>query len=268
MQPKPFVKWEGGKARLLPFIMQLVPDEIAHYWEPFVGGGALFCELFDRVQHSNLSDMNRELMIGYLAVKKHRLKLINRLCRYRMQHDDEDFYYWLRDDYEASSVVEVASRFIYLNKTGYNGKYRVNKKGHFNNSRGQYVNPTICDAQNIYALSDALKYATLRHMDFENIRPTEYDFVFCDPPYYNRSKYTLYTPYPFEVEDQKRLRDMALEWDEKGANVMLCNNDDDLIWDLYDGDFFIYEVDEYSGISRDTKSRKSYNTLVITNYEK
>ena len=268
MRPKPFVKWEGGKSRLLPILIGLAPNEVAHYWEPFVGGGSMFFEMFDRVQHSNLSDVNRELMLAYAAIKNHKLELIDLLCQYRMEHDDYDFFFYMRDEHEPEDIVEIAARFIYLNKAGFNGKYRVNKKGKFNNSRGKYKNPTICDAQNMYMACEALQYATLRNMSFENIKPTHSDFVFCDPPYYKRSKYTHYTPYPFGADEQEYLRDMALEWDEKEAYVMLCNNDDEYIWGLYEDDFYIYEVDEMSTVSGKSGGRGKYNTLVITNYEK
>lgn len=263
---RPFVKWAGGKRTLIPDIARLIPDSITTYWEPFVGGGAVFFALDSRIGVARLSDVNAELVLAYQSIKKRPEELIEVLTRHAEQHADTDYYYEVRKMTDSQCPVEVAARFIYLNKTCYNGLYRVNKQGKFNVPRGRYKNPAICDADNIRAATEVLKKATIRLYDFARIEPSSGDFVYCDPPY--DGTFTEYAANGFNEAEQKRLRDQALRWVNLGANVMISNADTDLIQELYGGEpFRISQVSAPRNINCKSDKRGSANELLITTYD-
>ena len=189
---QPFVKWAGGKRRLVPALAPYFPDEIGTYWEPFVGGAAVFFAFARRIKHAVLSDTNEELVLTYQIVKSDVEALIEQLRLHKRKHDkragqtyeDGKTYYRRVRDAEPTEPVEIAARFLYLNKTCYNGLYRVNSKGKFNVPEGRYKNPDICNADRLRETSQVLQNATIRVGDFTSIvQPSRNDFVYCDPPY-------------------------------------------------------------------------------------
>ncbi len=263
---RPFVKWAGGKRTLIPDIARLIPGSIHTYWEPFVGGGAAFFALDSKIGTARLSDVNAELVLAYQSIKKHPEDLIELLARHAEQHPDQDYYYEVRKMTHSKCPVEVAARFIYLNKSCYNGLYRVNKQGYFNVPRGRYKNPAICDADNLRAAHEVLQKATIRLQDFARIEPSSGDFIYCDPPY--DGTFAEYAAKGFDEMEQKRLRDRALRWDKLGANVMISNADTELIQELYsDAPFRISEVSAPRNINCKSDQRGSANELLITTYD-
>lgn len=229
----PFVKWAGGKRALIPDIAKHFPQRIDTYWEPFVGGGAVFFTMANRIDRAVLSDRNEELVITYQVVKEKVEDLIEALRIHAQGHKNDQYYSRVRSQ-EPSSALEIAARFIYLNKTCYNGLYRVNKSGKFNVPKGRYKNPDICNTERLRAANQVLQKATIRLGDFEKVvAPGSEDFVYCDPPY--DECFTGYQPEGFTPEDQERLRNAVNSWLDLGANVMLSNSDTPLIRKLYRG---------------------------------
>lgn len=234
----PFVKWAGGKRRLLPTILDLAPRQFKRYVEPFVGGGAVALAL----GHPSmlLNDVNEELMAAYHAVRDFPSQLIEALQRHEWAHS-ESYYYQVRAQTVGSEtgLVERAARLIYLNKTCYNGLYRVNRKGQFNVPIGRYANPKIVDREGILRASRALSSAQLFSMDFEPFMATNVqlgDFVYIDPPYValgGYSDFNRYSPLQFRADDQFRLRDTFERLIELGAYPVLSNSMTDETRELY-----------------------------------
>ena len=179
----PFLKWAGGKRALAPEIVKILPEQFNEYWEPFCGGGAVFFALDSRIQQAYLSDVNVELMLTYAMIRKNVEGVINQLEHHAKKHGGDYYKKIRKEGHNYRSPVKIAARFIYLNKTCYNGLYRVNKSGQFNVPMGSYKNPTICDKNNLLAAAEVLQKAVLRTHTFEKITPSKDDFVYCDPPY-------------------------------------------------------------------------------------
>ena len=224
--PRPFLKWAGGKGQLLAELRSLVPAGHGRYFEPFLGGGALF---FDRLPRDGmLSDVNAEIVGCYVAVRDEVEKLIRSLKRHRYE---ADHYYAVRDTNPADlSPVDRAARTIFLNKTGFNGLYRVNRSGKFNVPFGRYARPLICDEDNLRACSKALAHVDLRVCDFEEaaLRANAGDFVYFDPPYVPVSRtatFTAYAPGGFGQDAQERLADLFGRLAARGVHVLLSNSD-------------------------------------------
>ncbi len=243
---KPFVKWVGGKRGLVSQLLPLIPKNFNNYFEPFVGGGALFFELFNlgllRDKQIFIFDKNEELINSYIIVKNSPEKLLKGLKEFQTNHSKE-FYYEVRewdrkDDFKNLDEVLRAARFIYLNKTCFNGLYRVNKKGYFNVPIGRYKEPKIYDEELILNASYALQNATIEVADFSKV--LEYakkkDFIYFDPPYYplnETSNFTSYTDMAFLEEEQKRLYEVFNKLDKRGCFVMESNSDTEFIKNLY-----------------------------------
>jgi len=236
IRPKPFVKWAGGKGQLVEQLAAHMPETYSAYHEPFVGGGALFFYVCPKGAH--LSDLNEELINAFLVVKSDCENLLRSLKRHE---NTAEYYYRIRAlDPEGLDPVERASRFIYLNKTCYNGLYRVNKQGRFNVPFGRYKNPVYADECQLRLASKALQDADVRVADFEMVldQAKPGDFVYFDPPYQpvsNTSNFTSYTAGVFDEGEQRRLAAVFRELDRKGCYVMLSNSDSPLIHDLYSG---------------------------------
>ena len=265
---KPFVKWAGGKRTLAPEIAEHLPDDFNDYWEPFVGGGAVFFHLKaqGRIQgRALLSDINEDLISAYMAIKSESKDVIKSLGERQKKHEKEgrEYYEYVRNQNSKrfKKNSSIASRFIYLNKTCYNGLYRVNRSGKFNVPMGSYVNPNICDKENIMIASKALENASIKCHGFEESKPKKGDLVYCDPPY--DGTFTGYTDNGFRQEEQKRLRDKCIEWRETGANVVISNNNTQLVRDLYK-DFVLVEVEAARHINCDGDGRGKVAELVIT----
>ena len=235
---RPFVKWAGGKRQLLPSILKYLPDRFGKYHEPFLGGGAVFFRL--RPSLAFLSDSNERLIRAYNGVKNHVSDVIAILKTYR---NDKEVYLAARKiPIDSKTDAEVAAWLIFLNKTGFNGLYRVNSRNIFNVPFASNANARICDEENLKACAEALRVADLRCEDFDAVlkRASEGDLVYFDPPYVpvsGTSYFTSYTSGGFGVEDQVRLRDVARELKQRGVHVLLSNSSAKLVKDLYSSGF-------------------------------
>lgn len=269
---RPIIKWAGGKAQLLPKLQRHLPpmDRFSHYYEPFVGGAAMF--FFLQHERSYLSDTNEELVNLYTVVRDRLDELLCALRRHA-KLNSEAYFYQVRAQTPASmDDVERAARVIYLNKTCYNGLYRVNGKGEFNVPFGRYKKPTICDADNLEAASLMLRRATLSHGDYTRVLHDvgAGDFVYFDPPYHPlnaTSSFTSYTDKNFDANEQARL---ALEYRRlhaAGAYLMQSNSDTTLIRALYYG-FRIETVRANRAINSKGDKRGPISELLIMNYSK
>jgi DNA adenine methylase len=248
---RPFIKWVGGKRQLLPALLGHVPKTYGTYHEPFLGGAALFFGL--RPERAVLTDSNVRLIRTYLGIRDDVDTVIGLLKSYKY---DRGFFEEMRArDIDRRSDAEVAAWFIYLNRTGFNGLYRVNSKNRFNVPFGRYENPTICDEDNLRACSRALATATIDVKGFEAIleRADPNDFVYFDPPYVPlsaTSSFTSYTSDGFGPEQQTKLRDVALALKARGVRVLLSNSASPVVRELYRG-FQLEEV----GANRMVNSR-------------
>ncbi len=229
--PTPFLKWVGGKGQLLPELLARIPREFSGYHEPFLGGGALFFALTRkgilRGKKVHLSDSNEELVSTYQAIQDDVEAVIESLQQF--QYDRDQFYEVRAWDWKALPPPLAAARMIYLNRTGFNGLYRVNSKGGFNVPFGRYNKPRICDAENLRAVAKALRGAKLRNASFEEAvrRTRKGDLVYFDPPYEpvsRTSNFVAYARQGFGREDQERLASEFERLDRKGVMVMLSNS--------------------------------------------
>ena len=240
-RPRPFVKWAGGKRQLLAAIYKLVPEAYGTYHEPFVGGGAVFFALSPA--KAFLSDSNERLVRCYRGIKNHVADVIALLKEYKRNR--RFFLKMRRRDIDRGTDAEVAAWFIFLNKMGFNGLYRVNSKNRFNVPFGDNKRAQICDEDNLNACSRALATAEIRHEDFAGVRERAQagDLVYFDPPYVPLSAtsyFTSYTAKGFTPQDQVRLRDLALELKRKGVHVILSNSS--TAESLYEDDFSLSRV--------------------------
>jgi DNA adenine methylase len=237
--PSPFLKWAGGKRQLLPRILERVPSRVRTYYEPFVGGGAVFFALAaeHRFDRAVLGDANRELVACYEALRDDVEAVIRALRRYKY---DKVVYYRVRgQDPAALAPAARAARLIYLNRCGYNGLYRVNRAGVFNVPFGRYVNPVICDVGKLRAASRALAGVRLESQDFartlRGARPG--DFVYLDPPYVPlspTSSFTAYARTPFGAAEQSRLAATLRDLGARRVPALLSNSDCAETRTLYD----------------------------------
>jgi DNA adenine methylase len=243
---QPFVKWVGGKRGLLDQLLPLFVKDFMDYHEPFLGGGAVFFELYSRGflkdKKIYLSDINSELVNTYNVVKNNPLELIENLQRYKAQHSKE-FYYKIRakdreESFKTLTSIQRATRFIYLNKTCFNGLYRVNKKGQYNTPIGSYKNPNIVDKDTILSASKALQNATISNQTFDKVLDNvkSGDFIYLDPPYYpltTTANFTSYDSNCFLEDEQIKLFEIFKELDKKGCFVAHSNSDTKFIKELY-----------------------------------
>jgi DNA adenine methylase len=261
---RPFVKWAGGKRQLLPELLRHAPTSFGRYFEPFVGGGALFFELSP--PRAVLADVNRRLIRTYQGVRDHVDDVIALLAHYPHQ---EKFFYEMRDlDIDRESDAKVAAWFIYLNKIGFNGLYRVNRRDRFNVPFGRHRNPTICDEPTLRACSAALQSADLRVADFEDVvaEAQEGDLVYFDPPYVPlsvTSNFTAYSKDKFDLAGQVRLRDVALALKRRGVHVLLSNSSAEFVRSLYGSEFETIEVSATRLVNSKANRRGAITELVI-----
>lgn len=260
---KPIVKWAGGKTQLLSELIPRIPDYKGKYIEPFFGGGALYFALCP--ENAIIADSNPELINAYRMIAEHVEDVIELLSGYE---NTEEFFYKMRDiDWESLSEIEAAARFIYLNKTCFNGLYRVNKYGHFNVPYGRYKKPNICDASTLRAASEVLKGATIVCGDFIDVL-REYakpgDFVFLDPPYIPVSEYgdfKRYTKEQFRENDHRKLAEEVRRLQALGCYVILTNSNHPLVHELYKG-FPIDIIQTKRAISSKGNSRTGEDAIV------
>lgn len=221
---RPFLKWAGGKRSMLEHLLPRVPSTFGTYFEPFLGGGSLFFAV--QPERAVLGDTNRRLVRAYMGVRDRIDQVVDFLRR--SPHSKEFFLKLRRWDVDSADDASVASWVIYLNRTCFNGLYRVNRSGQFNVPFGDYVNPRICDEPNLRACSAALTSVEIRHDDFAGVleRAVAGDFVYLDPPYLPisvTSSFAAYTADGFTLRDHRRLRDVALGLKTRGVRVLICN---------------------------------------------
>ncbi len=264
--PRPFVKWAGGKRQIVHTLLDMSPRQYNRYFEPFLGGGAMFFAL--KPQQAVLADMNDELINTYIVVRDQVDALITDLARHR---NEKEYFYQVRaQDPAELSPVQRASRFIFLNKTCFNGLWRVNSSGRFNVPFGRYKNPRIVDEKNLRACSKLLKRARLLRSDFENTTDLAKpgDFVYFDPPYVPLSDtayFTAYTKKGFGPDEQRRLAGVFTKLAAKGVHVMLSNSDTPFVRDLYAG-FHSHTLEVARFINSNAARRRGFTEVIITNY--
>ncbi|MDX2214318.1 MAG: DNA adenine methylase [Oculatellaceae cyanobacterium bins.114] len=265
--PRPFLKWAGGKGRLIEQYRSHFPRYFETYYEPFLGGGAIFFHLLP--QRSLLTDINPELVNVYRCVRDQVDEVITLLRGHERSHS-HDYYYQIRSMLYCNPI-ERAARLIYLNRTCYNGLYRENSKGSFNVPMGRYKNPTICNVSLLRVVSASLKATTLNVEPFdavlENARNSR-DFVYFDPPYHpisRTSNFTGYSRYSFHPNDQIRLRDTFVELARRGVKVMLSNSDCPFIRELYEG-FHIHDISAVRAINSNAQKRGKISEVLVTSY--
>lgn len=270
-EPKPFLKWAGGKAQLLGQLSKWLPADFETYVEPFLGGGALFFRLMPN--KAILADLNTELMNVYRVIQSDARLLMEKLDTHEPKKRDKEYFYEVRDDLvpEELDPVSRAARTIFLNKTCYNGLYRVNAEGRFNVPFGRYKNPMLYDEANLLAVSQTLQGKLLMAADYQ--RTVGYaragDFVYLDPPYQPLSKtanFTSYTSGSFTESNQKELASAFSELDERGCKVLLSNSATSYVKEIYDGYEFV-SVKATRAISSKAETRGEIEELLILNYK-
>ena len=260
----PFLKWAGGKRTLVPNIVQNIPNSFNNYYEPFLGGGAVFFGLDTRIQNKVfLSDLNKELILTYKMLQKKPDSVIAILEQYQEKHSKQHYLKIRNGGHWEQDPVKLAARFIYLNKTCYNGLYRVNSKGIFNVPMGSYKNPKICDKDNLHKVSEVLNKVDLKGCSFEKIAPGKEDLVYCDPPY--DDTFTQYTNKGFTSEDQISLRDKCDAWIKEGAYVIVSSSDTKFIRKIWKG-YKIVEVEATRNINCKGSERKKITELLLIGY--
>lgn len=299
---KPFLKWAGGKGQLLPAFRELYPQALKEhtikaYFEPFLGSGAVFFDIVQqyKIERAYLYDINEELILTYKVIQQDVEKLIEVLWAHQAAYlpldkvGRSEYYYQQRADYNQQRTfvdhshyseqwIRRAAQVILLNKTCFNGLFRVNARGEFNTPAGDYTNPTICDAQNLRAVSSLLQHATLKVADFRTVSEeiTQDSFVYFDPPYRPLSKtasFRAYSKHDFGDAEQRALAALYRQLSEKGALLMLSNSDpqhvdptDYFFDELYKG-FNTVRVPARRMINSDATKRGKINEIVITNYD-
>ncbi|MBW4676211.1 MAG: DNA adenine methylase [Desmonostoc geniculatum HA4340-LM1] len=268
--PRPFLKWAGGKSRLIQQYIPYFPNNYKNYYEPFLGGGAVFFYL--QPTTAILTDINAELINTYCCVRDNVDELILLLKEHKERHT-RDYYYSVRNNF-AGTDLEKAARLIYLNKTCFNGLYRVNSQGKFNVPLGRYDNPNICPENLLQLASTALYDATIQQADFTQVlkyATSSDDFVFFDPPYHpisDTSYFTAYSSNSFTRKDQEVLRDTCAELSSRGVKVMVCNSDSEFIKKIYqDINFETYTIKAARSINSNIKNRGIINELLITSFD-
>ncbi len=267
LPPRPFLKWAGGKGQLLSQYEPFFPPNFTTYYEPFLGGGAIFFRLSPH--HAVLTDINPELVNVYCCVRDRVENLIKLLEQHQRFHSPE-YYYQVRSQ-PGQTMVERAARFIYLNKTCFNGLYRENSKGQFNVPIGRYKAPRICHPELLRSVSQALRHTQIAEAKFDAVLQSahnRHDFVYFDPPYYPislTSRFTEYNRYAFNEADQIRLRDTFAELAQRGVKVMLSNSDCEFIRELY-RDFHIYTITASRSINSNAQKRGKITEVLVTSY--
>ncbi|MBC8196915.1 MAG: DNA adenine methylase [Candidatus Marinimicrobia bacterium] len=299
---KPFLKWVGGKRQLLKSFQSLYPKllkkkKIKNYYEPFVGGGAVFFDVVQNFEIENafLYDINEELILTYLVIQNNVNELIDFLYRYDKQYKKlneeqrKEYFYDLRKSFNFSRFnidynnysenwISRAAQIIFLNKTCFNGLFRFNSKGEFNSPMGKYKNPKIVDEQNLLNVSKLLEITTIKKADYSKVINDlngDSTFIYFDPPYKPISKtssFTAYSKTTFQDDDQIQLSKLFYDLNEKGYSLMLSNSDPkniDPSEDFFDKiykDYKITRVNAKRSINSNPNKRNSIKEIVITNY--
>ncbi|WP_243397407.1 DNA adenine methylase [Crocosphaera subtropica] len=301
IKPSPVLKWAGGKTQLLPAIKKQYPQQLQQgkiktYIEPFFGGGAVFFDIYSnfKIEKAYLFDKNPELIILYKVIQNNVEDLIKELSILETQYLDlnneqrKEFYYKVRDDYNKldkkidandykKEWIKRAAYTIFLNKTCFNGLYRVNTKGYFNVPMGRYKNPKILNEKNLLAVNQAFKIAEIKHTDFAEVLKCSNNstFIYYDPPYRPISEtanFNAYSSLEFNDDEQRRLKDMFVKISSQGALQMLSNSDptnyvDDPFFDKLYQDFNISRILASRMINSKGGKRGKIREILVTNYE-
>lgn len=279
---KPFVKWVGGKGKLVPELEKYFPKKFNRYFEPFVGGGALFYEVIQKnnIVFSSINDINKKLIVTYKQIQQDPKKIISLLKNIENEYkklsleEQKEYFYTIRKKYNKESLdnITIAVYLIFLNKTCFNGMYRENSKGEYNIPFGDQKNPTICDEKNILAVSKCLKNTEINNLSFEEAveKCKKGDYIYFDPPYYPinaTSSFTSYSKNSFGPREQEKLRNVFIKLARKGCFVMLSNSNTDFIKEIYKEykDYFKY-IYATRSINSNGNKRGKILEIVITNY--
>lgn len=298
---RPFIKWAGGKGQLLNRFYSLYPEElkageIENYYEPFIGGGAVFFDVAQRfnIKNAFLYDINDELVLTYKVIQKDVVKLIEHLDSIQKEYialsepERKAYFYSIRSDFNknrlltdyenyAESWIQRAAWIIFLNKTCFNGLFRFNSKGEFNVPAGRYKNPKILDELNLKRVSEVLQIATIKKADFTAVENdvAVNSFVYFDPPYRplnTTSSFTAYSKHKFGDEEQIKLAQLFARLNSRKIKLMLSNSDpknydsnDDFFDEIY-RDFNIRRIPATRMINSNASKRNAINEIVVTNY--
>ncbi|HEY8096576.1 MAG TPA: Dam family site-specific DNA-(adenine-N6)-methyltransferase [Methylobacter sp.] len=267
--PYPFVKWAGGKSRVAQYVLRRLPDSIGTYYEPMVGGGAIFFELAKakRFKNAVLADKNPDLINTWNVIQNNVEELIKELSNKKKYRYEKQTYMKIRSSTKDMTKVELAARFIFLNKTCFNGLYRLNSKGGFNVPFGKYEDPLICDEKNLRTVSHLLEDVDIILQDFgrATLDAADGDAIYFDPPYIplsNTSKFTSYTSDGFTIDDHMRLAKTFKLLGDGGTRVVLSNSSAKAAIELYGG----FDIDWIIGtrsVGGPADYRKSVKEMVV-----
>jgi DNA adenine methylase len=275
---KSILKWAGGKRRIVHFLSSFFPEVIDQYYEPFLGSGALFLYLAQTKPRFKavLSDSNKELINAYKCVRDNVNDLVDLLEMHQSNYyrRPDEYYYYIRDIYCPANNIENACRLLFLNKTCYNGLYRVNKSGSFNVPHGTYKNPIICNRKKLHDFSEILKRTDAEiicdYCQHVTKRCERGDLVYLDPPYHPLSKtcyFIDYTKDEFGYVEQKMLANEFKRLSDIGCTVLLSNSKSPFITDLYKG-FNIMTLSTIRPINCNASNRQKHHELLVTNKER
>ncbi len=273
---KPYLKWAGGKRQLANVIRSSCPNRYSTYFEPFVGAGAILFDL--QPKKAVINDLNKQLYYTYVAIRDNVDELIT-LLEQHQKNNKKEYYYEIRgldrtEEFVSMSYVEKAARLIYLNKTCYNGLYRVNSQGLFNTPYGKYVNPAICEKEVLHHINRYFNNIDLTILsgDFEDAVSSakKGDFVYFDPPYDspNCTNFTGYQAGGFDHDEQTRLRDCMVDLTNKGVKCLLSNASTDFINKIYGEipEFTIDYVEAKRPINSDSNGRGNVTEVLVRNW--
>ena len=262
---KPFIKWVGGKRGILETLIQHMPKEFESYSEPFLGGGAVFFGVRSRgfSGKATLSDVNKRLITTYQSVRDNVDKIVKNLGVHSKNHD-LDYYMAARPELSTEEdPIKLASWFIYLNKTSFNGIYRENSKGGYNVPIGTLKSTAVLDEDNLRAVSLVLESAVLLNRSFSEVDSNEADFFYLDPPY--DETYTGYSKGGFNADDQALVAKLCKDIDTAGNKFLVSNSDTPLIRELYEG-YMMEVIKAPRSVNSDGKGRGRVGELLIRNY--
>lgn len=263
---KPFLRWAGGKRWLVSQILKRLPNDINGYYEPFLGAGNIFFNIREFSSKCFLSDINSELIMTYIEIKRNVNEVIRYLDTFK---NDKDSYLKIRAK-KYNNLSKEAAKFIYLNKTSFNGIYRVNRNGDYNVPYGHKKNALVNDKSNLKAVSNVLRNVSLKNIDFEialkNCKPK--DLIYIDPPYtvaHENNGFIMYNAKLFSWNDQERLSIVAKALSDKGCYILISNAYHESVSALYQG-FEMSKISRNSYIAGTVAGRKIVNEYLISNF--
>jgi DNA adenine methylase len=277
MSAKPIFRFAGGKRQLLPRLRPFIPQSFNRYFEPFVGGGAVFFDIAPEM--AIINDINRPLMITYHCITRYPAIVLERAQKL-IEQFDEDHYYQTRHEFNemrdllprphARDAIRMAARFIYLNRTCFNGLWRENAAGEMNTPIGKFTKKPSLDTSNFLEGARILQFATLSAVDFEEVITDvdAGDLIYFDPPYIPTGKngFVNFTADGFTIDDQRRLANAMETLHNRGAYVILSNSDTELTEELF-GNMIIHRVSERRAINSDTTNRGHIRTIIVSNFK-